>query len=94
LAGSIENLVYDDKSHRLLNPLEVRIVNISKSGLRILARENDLHKENVFQINVKIGENDKLLTGRVANERIVAPGYLEYGCLLGSGKDGEPNEPR
>jgi hypothetical protein len=91
LRGNIEYLVYEGKSYPLHTKLGVRIVNISKSGLRIQAKENTLNPEDRFQINVKIGENDKLLTGIVVNTRNTPPDYIEYGCRLVS-KDGELNE--
>jgi len=90
LPGNIEGLVFDGKSYPLHTKLEVRIINISKSGIRILAKENTLNADDRFQIKVKIGENDKILTSKVVNSRNVAPEYVEHGCLLVS-MDGELN---
>jgi hypothetical protein len=91
LTGNIDSLVYDGKSYPLHTKLEVRIVNISKSGIRIMAKENTLNSDDRFQINVKIGDNDKLLTGKVVNLRNTTEEYCEYGCRLVS-KDGELDE--
>ena len=82
LQGNIENLVYDKKSYALLTALEVQVVNISKSGMRIYAKDNTLNVGATFQININIGGNDKLLTGKVANSRFMPPDHSEYGCRL------------
>lgn len=91
LPGNIEGLVYDGKSFPLHTKLEVRILNISKSGMRILAKENTLNADDRFQIKVKIGENDKLLTCKTVNSRSTTGGFIEHGCRLVS-KEGELNE--
>jgi hypothetical protein len=88
LSSNIESLVYDDKRHPLHTPVEVKIVNISKNGIRISAKDNTLINDARFQIKIKIGENDKLLTGRVMNVKNVPPDECEYGCRL-VGKDGD-----
>jgi hypothetical protein len=88
LPGSIESLIYNGKSYPLHTMLDVRITDISKGGMRILARDNTLIVDDRFHIHVKIGENDKLLTGKVVNSRDTPPETSEYGCRLVS-KDGE-----
>jgi hypothetical protein len=91
LQGNIDSLIHDGKCFPLHTKLEVRIINISKSGMRILAKENTLSQDSRFQINVKIGENDKLLTSKIVNSRNTDPEYIEHGCRLVS-MDGEINE--
>jgi hypothetical protein len=56
--------------------------------MRIYARDNTLHFDDKFQLKLKIGEQDKLLTGRVMNCKVVPPDFTEYGCRLVS-MDGE-----
>jgi hypothetical protein len=91
LPGNIENLVYDWTSYPLHKALEVQIVNISRNGIRIQAKDNTLNVGDIFQINIKISGNDKLLMGKVANYRYISQDHCEYGCFLVS-KDGEQNE--
>jgi hypothetical protein len=88
LAGVIESLVYEGKSYPLHTSINVRIINISKSGMRIHARGNTLTADDILNVMVKIGENDKLLTGTVVNFKDYSPEHSEYGCYL-VGKDGE-----
>ena len=90
LLGTVESLVYDGKIYPLHTMLTVQVINISKNGMRILAKDNTLNVDDRFQINIKIGENDKLLTGKVVNCRNTPPDSSEYGCRLVS-KDGELN---
>jgi hypothetical protein len=88
LPGNIESLIYDGKSYPLNTELEVRIIEISKSGMRILAKENTLVMDAIFHIHLKIGENDKLLSGKVVNCKKTPPDSDEYGCRL-VGEDGD-----
>jgi hypothetical protein len=88
LPGSIECLIYGGKVHPLHTVLEVRVVNISKSGIRILAKENTLSAGVGFHIQLKIGENNKTLAGTVVNLRNTPQSLSEYGCRLME-KDGD-----
>jgi hypothetical protein len=81
LEGGIESLYYDGKAYPLHTKTEVRIVNISKNGMRLTAKENTFGMNDQFSVFVKIGENDKLLLGKVVNVRDTPPD-AEYGCLL------------
>jgi hypothetical protein len=82
LPGTIESLLFDGKSYPLHTMIDVRVVNISKSGMRIITKESALHAENKFTVHIKIGENDKRLTGEVVNFRDTPPDKTEYGCRL------------
>jgi hypothetical protein len=88
LAGHIESLIYNGKSYPLHTMLDVRIADISKSGMRVRAKDNSLTFDDRFHIHVRIGENDKMLTGKVVNSKTIPPDICEYGCRL-VGKDGE-----
>jgi len=91
LPGNIEGLVYDGKIFSLHTMLDVRILNISKSGLRVRAKYNALNVDDRFSIRIKIETNDKLLIAKVVNCGDNPPDQSEYGCRLVS-KDGELNE--
>jgi hypothetical protein len=89
LTGHIESLVYDGKSYPLHTKLDVKIINLGRSGIRMHTKENTLMLNDNFTVRVKIGENDKLLKGKVVNLRNVPP-HDEYGCALGS-NEGDKN---
>lgn len=88
LPGQIESMIYNGKSYPLHTALDVKIIDISKGGMRIYAKDNTLTADDIVQVHVKIGENDKLLAGNVVNSRSAPPDHTEYGCRLVS-KDGE-----
>jgi hypothetical protein len=91
LLGTIESLIYDGKSYPLLTALETQILDISRNGLRIFAKNNTLNEGDRFIIKLKLGENDKLLTGMAVNSKPVSQDDIEYGCRLVS-KDGGSDE--
>jgi hypothetical protein len=82
LTGNIEALIYDKKSYPLHTALEIKVINISKSGMRLQAKNNTLTHGDRFALHIRIGENDKLLTGKVANFRDDGNTSSEYGCRL------------
>jgi len=84
--ASIENLICVGKAYPLLTPLEVGLINISKSGMRFRAPNNSLAIGDMFQIRIKIGDNSKILIADVVNYSDKSSGTSEYGCrfLIGS----------
>jgi len=82
----IENLVCDDKAYILHTPLEVELVNVSKSGMRLRAPFYSLLNKDVFQIRMKISGQEKLLIAKVTNYMDKNTKTSEYGCrfLIGS----------
>ena len=77
----IETYVCDDTAHKLFSSIEINLVNISKSGVRFRAPFYTLLVDDIFQMLMKIGDNDKLLTAQVINY-IDKDGVSEYGCLF------------
>jgi hypothetical protein len=84
--AQIENLVCDGRAFALHTPLEVQLINISKSGMRFSAPKNALRAEDRFQLRMKVGEGDKLLIADVVHEGKKDAVLTEYGCkfLVGS----------
>jgi len=82
----IENLVCDGRAYPLLAPLEITLVNISKSGVRFRAPLNSLSDGDRFQMRMKISDSDKLLIADVINHHDIDEQTSEYGCqfLIGS----------
>jgi hypothetical protein len=89
IPGSIEHLIYNGKNYPLHTKLGVRIVNVSKSGLRVSAKQNTMLNGDRFSVRIQSGNSDKLLTGMIMNSRQSWPNE-EYGCRF-LGKDGEPD---
>jgi hypothetical protein len=82
----IENLVCDGRAYPLHTPLEVEVINISKSGVRFRAPDNSLTDGDRFQMRIKISTSDKLLIVEAVNHLDSEPKTSEYGCcfLIGS----------
>ena len=82
----IDNLICDGRAYPLFSPLEVCIVNISKSGVRFKAPNYSFIDGDRFQMRMKISENDKLLIAVVVNQKDVDNQTSEYGCQFLIGK--------
>ena len=82
----IENLVYENHAYQLHTPLEIKLINISQSGVRFRAPVYALLDCDRFQMRLKISDNDKLLIADVKNHFDDDFGASEYGCyfLIGS----------
>jgi hypothetical protein len=76
----IENLICDGKPYPLHTPVEVELVNISKSGVRFRAPPNALYNGDKFQMRMKISNNDKLLIAETVNYVNNESGTSDYGC--------------
>jgi hypothetical protein len=83
----IEYLISDGRAHPLHTPLEVELVNISKSGVRIRAPVNAMSDGDRFQMRLKISSKDKLLITEALYHMDKCSEVSEYGCrfLVGSG---------
>lgn len=88
LSAKIENLVCEGKAYPLHTPLEITLINISKSGARFAAPNYTLFNGDRFQMRMKISDSDKLLIAEVVNNLDVNSDKSEYGCrfLIGSEK--------
>ena len=80
LPAHISNLVYEDKLHALHTPLTTQLINISKSGMRFRAVFNALTVGNKFQLHMKIGDDEKVLTAEVVFCLDSPPDFSEFGC--------------
>jgi hypothetical protein len=81
LPASIEGLIYDSKLYTMQSSIEVRLLDISKDGMKFRSVFNALAVGLVFQIRLKIGGNDKVLTARVVFGKD-SPPNSEYGCHM------------
>jgi len=86
--AQIENLVCDGKAHPLQKPLEIELINISKSGIRFRAPNNSLNDGDRFQMRMKIGEGEKLLIADAVHHVDKDADSSEYGCKFLVGADG------
>ena len=76
----IENFITENKSYPLLSPIEVEVINISKSGLRFTARSYTLVDGDKFQIRVVVSGNEKVLIVEAVNHLDKDDGITDYGC--------------
>jgi hypothetical protein len=79
LPASVESLIYDGKPFALQTPLEVRLIDISQDGMKFGTVPNALAVGLLFQIRLKIGENDKVLSAMVVFGNDSQAGSI-YGC--------------
>jgi len=84
----IENLICASRAYRLHSPLEVELINISKSGVRFRSQYYSLLDGDRFQMRMKINNIEKLLIADVVNHMDIDAETSEYGCrfLIGSEK--------
>jgi hypothetical protein len=82
----IEYLIVDEQAHPLHTPLEIKLLNISKSGVRFRAPYYSLCDGDKFQMRMSIGDNDKVLISVALNHSDKDLETSEYGCrfLVGS----------
>jgi len=76
----IENLICDGRAYPLYTPLEVTLVNISRSGVRFRSPYNSFSIGDRFLMRMKISETDKLLITVVVNKADIGTEASEYGC--------------
>ena len=82
LKALIEYLVCDGRAYPLHSPLEVEVVNISKSGVRFRTPFFAMSDGDRFQIRIKISGNEKQLIADVTNHIDVGSEASEYGCCF------------
>jgi len=82
----IENLIFDGKPYRLHTPFNVKLMNISQSGVRFRAQSYALSDGDRFQMRLKISGSEKLLIADTIHHIDLDGATAEYGCqfLIGS----------
>ena len=83
----IENLIYNGKAFPLHTPMDVMIVNISKSGVRIRAPYYSFLNGDRFQLRMKISDAEKLLIADIVHHVDFEPSSSEYGCSFLTGSE-------
>ena len=76
----IEKLICDGQAYPLHTPLKVKLINISKTGVRFRTPNYSLSSGDQFQMRMKIGVNEKLLIAEVTNHIDKDSTTSEYGC--------------
>jgi hypothetical protein len=79
-AANIEKLIYNGKEYDLYEPVEVRLINISTSGMRFSAKPNTININDRFKTTISFDDNKKTLYAEVVNVREVENSHMEYGC--------------
>jgi len=88
LSTSADSLIFTGEAYHLHTPLDVQVIDISKSGLRLRSKLNAFADGNSFHIQLTVGGSDTRMLVEVINSTDFAPYYSEYGCLF-VGKDNE-----
>ena len=84
--ATIEYLVCNSRAYPLHTPLEVSVMNISKSGVRFKTPFYAMTDGDRFQIRLKISGGEKQLIADVTNHTDVQSDKSEYGCRFLIGK--------
>jgi len=78
----IENLICDGRPYKLHTPLNITLLNISRSGMRFRAPYNSLSDGDRFQLRIKINDNEKLIIADVVNHLDNEHETSDYGCVF------------
>jgi len=85
LPALIEELICDMRAYTMHTPLEVELVNISKSGVRFTAPFYSLTDGDRFRMRLRISDKDKQLIAEVTNHFDKDSEVSEYGCRFITG---------
>lgn len=89
--AKISEYICEGKAYRLHTPITVNLMNISTNGIRIRARYNTLSADDLFNLQLKMGEREKVLTAKVVNLKDNERESSEYGCALTEVDDSDQN---
>jgi hypothetical protein len=79
--AGIEAFVSEGQIFALHKPVGIRVVNISKTGLRFVAKHTTLKFGDVFHMRMALSDsNEKQLEAEVVNTNIKEDSTAEYGC--------------
>ena len=78
----IENMIIEKQIYKLLNPIEVKFINISTTGMRFYAQPDTIAVGDRFQIRVYINLDVRVMIAQVVNYKLTGPDREEYGCRL------------
>jgi len=86
LTTNADSLIFKGEAYHLHTPLDVQVIDISKSGLRIRSKLYAFADGNSFHVQLQIGGSDTRMLVEIINTTDFAPYYSEYGCRF-VGKD-------
>jgi len=86
LPAMIEELICDSRPYSLHTPLEVELINISKTGVRFSAPFYSLTDGDRFRMRLTISDKDKQLITEVTNHIDRDSVVSEYGCRFLTGR--------
>jgi len=78
----LDSFISDGQTFPLHKPLEIRVIDISRSGIRFAAPTNSLMKGDKFSIVLNFDGGEKTFVGTVKNLRDRNGVLAEYGCKL------------
>jgi hypothetical protein len=88
LPAMIEDFISDGAIYALYKPLEVELMNISKTGVRFQSPNFSLCDHDRFRLRLRINDKDKLLVAEVVNHLDRDQKKSEYGCRFLTGREG------
>lgn len=78
----IISLLRDNKVYPLHTTVAVKVINISRNGLRLRTKANTLREGDRVHVKVRMEESEKILTAMVVNELDAGSDTAEYGCSM------------
>ena len=83
----IEDYISEGSVYPLYAPLEVELMNISRSGVRFISANFALCDGDTFRMRIKFSDKDKLLAAEVTNHFDRDSKVSEYGCRFLTGRE-------
>jgi hypothetical protein len=81
-SAQLVSLIRQNEAYELHTPIDVCVVNISKTGIRLSAPANALRKGDKVKLQVNLDSTVKHMTAIVTNYLDTSEYMSEYGCRL------------
>lgn len=78
--ATVDRLVINKQPFAFLHPLEVKVVNLSASGVLIETKPNSFNLDAIFELVIDIGKEPTRLLGQVVRVKNTDTNSAEYGC--------------
>jgi hypothetical protein len=78
----IISLLRDGEVFALHTSVVVKVINISRNGLRLRTQANTLRKGDRVHVKIQMEEIEKIMTALVVNELDAGSNLTEYGCAM------------
>ena len=82
IQAAVMDMLFDNVLYPLHTPVGVNLINLSKNGTRLSARNYTMLEGDFLRIRLKIGANNQIWTLHVVNQLDRDSESSEYGCKL------------